>query len=248
MIIPVCVVLFVQYFGSFAFTSKLPKTVLSLLRYDLENTIISSILGICSSEDVIPLTESLIIGSAAFYKQFAFNSHLMTSFIIIAVLCIVMHWLTTEHVSACMEGVLKVVYWIRDACQQDRNLESMLHGIMEEEKNLMEEMATMIRFDGSTPSPCCEEFDFSHVEKEEVVDENASKKLKQIERKLKILQKKRLLLLKSQARKESIQHFVQGLITSLSQFISFVLRHLSEFLLCTVITIMTTASISCNQA
>lgn len=98
LIVPIGCVMLLQYFGPFSFVTRHSPSVLYVLR----------VIGICSSEVPIAHHESFILFSNAFYQQFAFNAHLMLSFVSIAFLCVVMNWTTTEHVAACFVGV-----WLR---------------------------------------------------------------------------------------------------------------------------------------
>lgn len=179
----------------------------------------SRVLGVCSPEDVIVHKESFIINSVEFTNQMVFNLHLMGSFLIITILCILMNWMTTERVSSCIEGILKVAYWIGDHTRKDDKIDQALKEIMEEEKALILELSL---------SSEDEEVDSSQLE------ESGQKKMAK-------LHKKRSRLLKFQANKEWTHSFLEGCVTSLSQFTSFLLRHLSDILLCTVIVLMVIA-------
>ena len=264
LIIPICLVLFAQYFGSFPFTLHFSKHVISFLRYFYYSFLYNRIIGICSSEDVIPLTESLIFNSEIFRKQVLFNLHLMISFIIVAILCIFMKWLNTERIAACMEAILSVVYWIAEDNKEDPSINKTIQNIRNEEKELMMKLSSFmdLKDDSSTPSletvsslestdssnspsssPIPNDNSTSSIDKEEEhEDKEKLKLLKRIERKLSFLQKKRKSLLKIYERKQWIRKFTQGIVTSLSQFMSFILRHLSDILFCLVITCMTLAS------
>lgn len=180
----------------------------------------SSVLGVCSSEEVIVYKESFIINSVEFKNQMVFNSHLMGSFLIVTFLCILMNWMTTERVSSCIEGILKVGYWIGDHTRKDDKIDQALKEIMEEEK-------TMIL--GLSPSSEDEETETTQLDKTG-------------QKRMAALQKKRSRLLKFQANKEWTHSFLQGCLTSLSQFTAFLLRHLSDILLCIVIVLMVIAS------
>ena len=189
----------------------------------------------------------------------------MISFIIVAILCIFMKWLNTERIAACMEAILSVVYWIAEDNKEDPSINKTIQNIRNEEKELMMKLSSFmdLKDDSSTPSletvSSLESTDSSNspssspipndnstsssIDKEEEhEDKEKLKLLKRIERKLSFLQKKRKSLLKIDERKQWIRKFTQGIVTSLSQFMSFILRHLSDILFCLVITCMTLAS------
>ena len=189
----------------------------------------------------------------------------MISFIIVAILCIFMKWLNTERIAACMEAILSVVYWIAEDNKEDPSINKTIQNIRNEEKELMMKLSSFmdLKDDSSTPSletvSSLESTDSSNspssspipndnstsssIDKEEEhEDKEKLKLLKRIERKLSFLQKKRKSLLKIYERKQWIRMFTQGIVTSLSQFMSFILRHLSDILFCLVITCMTLAS------
>lgn len=83
-----------QYIGSFAFVATLSESTLHVLR----------VIGVCSADTIVPLTESLIFGSAAFKQQWSFNFHLMISFNLIAVLCVLMSWCGTRQIARVVVG------------------------------------------------------------------------------------------------------------------------------------------------
>lgn len=188
----------------------------------------------------------------------------MISFIIVSILCIFMNWLNTERIAACMEAILSLVYWIAEDNKEDPSINKTIQNIRNEEKELMMKLSSFmdLKEDSSTPSletvSSIESTDSSNsplpspvpndsfttasIEKEDKEDKEKLKLLKRIERKLSFLQKKRKSLLKIYERKQWIRKLTQGIITSLSQFMSFILRHLSDILFCLVITCMTLAS------
>ena len=200
-----------------------------------------SILGICSSEDVIPLTESFIIHSEEFNKQVLFNTHLLASFIVISVFCIIMNWLNTERVSACVEAVLYAVKWISNACASDDKMDDTIKELFEKEKRLMMELSDLSQSIKPSTPEATEEFDFSKEERDESTDEE-DKKLAQLSRELKALCKKRSNLLKKKERKEAFLQFYTGCLTNLSQFTYFILHHLSDIFVCIILVLMTNAS------
>ena len=176
-----------------------------------------------------------------------------------------MNWLNTERIAACMEAILSLVYWIAEDNKEDPSINKTIQNIRNEEKELMMKLSSFmdLKDDSSTPSletvSSLESTDSSNspssspipndnstsssIDKEEEhEDKEKLKLLKRIERKLSFLQKKRKSLLKIYERKQWIRKLTQGIITSLSQFMSFILRHLSDILFCLVITCMTLAS------
>lgn len=91
MIIPVCLFILVQYYGSFPFAAQLSNMVLYIFR----------IVGICSPEAVVPVTESLILFSPEAAKVFAFNSHTLCAFVALTFICLAMNAIRTDRVAKC---------------------------------------------------------------------------------------------------------------------------------------------------
>ena len=94
MILPVCLFILAQYFGSFPFVSHLSSTALSVCR----------MIGLCSAEPLVPVKESLILFSPESAQVFAFNAHALLSFVSIAFLCLAMNAVRTDRVAACYVG------------------------------------------------------------------------------------------------------------------------------------------------
>lgn len=156
-----------------------------------------------------------------------------------------MNWLNTERVSACIEGILYAVKWITNACASDDKANAVLKELMEREKSLMVQLATLSKPEKSAVTEAVGEFDFSHEEQEEEVDEEKKKLFNQRTKELKAVCKKRDSILRKQQRKESFLQFHNSCLTNLSQFSYFVLHHLSECFICVILVLITLASNDC---
>lgn len=91
MIIPVCLFILAQYFGSFPFAAQLSNMALCIFR----------IVGLCSAEAFVPVTESLVLFSPEAAQVFAFNSHTLFAFIALAFICVAMNAIRTDRVAKC---------------------------------------------------------------------------------------------------------------------------------------------------
>lgn len=91
MVLPVCLFVLAQYFGSFPFITHLSSTALSICR----------MVGLCPAEPLVPATESLILFSHEAARVFSFNARTLLAFIAIAFVCLAMNAVRTDRVAAC---------------------------------------------------------------------------------------------------------------------------------------------------
>ena len=95
MVLPVCLFVLAQYFGSFPFISHLSSTALSICR----------MVGLCPAEPLVSVIESRVLFSHEAAGVFTFNTRTLFAFIAIAFICLAMNAVRTDRVAACYVAV-----------------------------------------------------------------------------------------------------------------------------------------------
>ena len=145
LILPVCLIIFVQYIGSFASVLALPARIRTLL----------DALGVSSAEPFEPKSETLVLFSADSREQFAYNVRLMIGFMTIGLVCIVMSALDTERFAAVYS--LLAFCWRRLQCVFEKwrslNEKETLQRIRIERRELMQHVVSTMTAAASSETP-----------------------------------------------------------------------------------------------
>lgn len=246
LIIPVCLIIFVQYIGSFASVLALPAGIRTLL----------DALGVSSAEPFEPVNETLVLFSADSREQFAYNVRLMIGFMTVGVVCIVMSALDTERFAAVYS--LLAFCWRRLQCAfakwSSLNEKETLQRIRIERSELMEHVVSSVSSvstvspvglsetpasPGSIRDSLTSEVDWSEMERE--IDESLPRG-----NDMEVATKKLAALKKAErraSRRDRIRRCFTVVITQIAQFaleaFRFVDKWMGPILQCIVITCFT---------
>lgn len=246
LILPVCLIIFVQYIGSFASVLALPARIRTLL----------DALGVSSAEPFEPKSETLVLFSADSREQFAYNVRLMIGFMTIGLVCIVMSALDTERFAAVYS--LLAFCWRRLQCVFEKwrslNEKETLQRIRIERRELMQHVVSTMTAAASSETPASgaspaspgsirdsltSEVDWSEMERE--IDELLPRG-----NDMEVATKKLAALRKAErkaSRRDRIRRCFTAVIAQIAQFaweaFRFVDKWLGPILQCIVITCFT---------
>ena len=240
LIVPVCLVIFVQYLGSFASVLALPARIRTLL----------DALGVSSAQPFEPRNETLVWFSADSREQFAFNLRLMIGFMTVGVVCIVMTALDTERFAAVYSRLAFAGRSLQRRFEiwSSANERETLARIRKEREELLDRVAASVvpPSPGETPaSPASirdsasSEVDWAGMEREIEETLPRGNDMEVATKKLEALRKAE----RKASRRDRIRRAVTAVLAQISQFFreafQFVDKWLGPILQCVVITCLT---------